>query len=119
MSYSAHILINRSKIHLHVEQLSPEYLRNAGRRPQTSKRTSKSPSNWVGQKKREKERQTGPVHLGWSCEKGKVSKLGRPFTGKVISWDRRGASEPQRRVQQTVCIGQSRESPAETVGAPT
>lgn len=55
MSYSAHVLlINRSKIHLHVEQLSPEYLQNAGRRPQTSKRTSKSPSNWVGQKKERK-----------------------------------------------------------------
>lgn len=43
---------NRSKLHLHVEQLSPKYLRNAGRRPRTSKRISKSPSNWVGQKKK-------------------------------------------------------------------
>ena len=53
-----------------------EHLQNAGRRPQTSQKARNSPRTWVGQKKKEKQRQrigTGPAPVGGSCEGGKVS----------------------------------------------
>ena len=54
-----------------------EHLLNAGRRPQTSQKARKSPRSWVGQKKKEKNRDkrigTGPAPMGGSCEGGKVS----------------------------------------------
>ena len=55
-----------------------EHLLDAGRRPQTSQKAKNSPCTWVGQKKKEKNRDkrigTGPaLPLGWSCEGGKVS----------------------------------------------
>ena len=54
-----------------------EHLLNAGRRPQTSQKARNSPRTWVGQKKKEKNRDKrigmGPAPLGGSCEGGKVS----------------------------------------------
>ena len=66
---------NTSEIHLHVEQLPTKHLLNAGRRPQTSQKARDSPSNWVAQKKKHKDKRigTGPAPLGGSCEGGKVS----------------------------------------------
>ena len=56
---------------------STEHLLNAGRRPQTSQKARNSPHTWVGQKKKEKNRDerigTGPAPVGGSCEGGKVS----------------------------------------------
>ena len=53
---------------IHAEQLL-----NTNRRPQTSKKSSKPPHNWVGQKKKEKEGiWVGPVFQGGRCEGGKV-----------------------------------------------
>ena len=55
-----------------------EHLLNAGRRPQTSQKARHSPRTWVGQKKKEKNREkrigTGSAPLEGSCEGGKVSK---------------------------------------------
>ena len=52
-----------------------EHLLNAGRRPQTSKKARESPHNWVGQKKKKRDKRIrmGPAPLGGSCEGGKVS----------------------------------------------
>ena len=54
-----------------------EHLLNAGRRPQTSQKARNSPRTWVGQKKKEKNRDerigAGPAPLGGSCEGGQVS----------------------------------------------
>ena len=54
-----------------------EHSLNAGRRPQTSQKARNSPRNWVGQNKKEKNRDkrigTGPAPVGGSCEGGKVS----------------------------------------------
>ena len=51
-----------------------EPLLNAGRRPQTSQKAIKSPHNWEGQKKKQRQRiGTGPAPVGGSCEGGKVS----------------------------------------------
>ena len=54
-----------------------EHLVNAGRRPQTSQKSRKSPHAWVRQKKKRKNRDkrigTGPAPVGGSCEGGKVS----------------------------------------------
>ena len=58
------------------ETTPTEHLLNAGRRPQTSQKSRNSPRTWVGQKKKEKNRDkrigTGPVPRGGSCEGGKV-----------------------------------------------
>ena len=52
------------------------HLLNAGRRPQISQKARNSPRTWVGQKKKEKNRDkrigTGPAPVGGSCEGGKV-----------------------------------------------
>ena len=54
-----------------------EHLLNAGTTPQTSQKARNSPRNWVGQKKKRKNRDkrigTGPAPVGGSCEGGKVS----------------------------------------------
>lgn len=51
-----------------------EYLWNAGRRPQTSKRVIKSSHNWGVQKKKEtlKGIEMGAASLGGTYERGKV-----------------------------------------------
>ena len=69
--------------HKYVKNASPrgttptEHLLNAGRIPQTSQKARKSPSTWVGQKKKDKTETKitgmGPARLGGSCEGGKVS----------------------------------------------
>ena len=122
---------NTSEIHLHVEQLKyirntptcgttpTEHLLNAGRRPQTSPKARNSPGTWVGQKKKEKTDKrirTGPAPVGGSSEGGKVSTLGSPFMGRDCGWWRGEASEPQSRVQQQGCRGQSGEIPAQRIG---
>ena len=49
-----------------------EYLLNSEDLKQ-SELQERSPCNWVGQKKKKKERiRTGPVSLGGSCERGAV-----------------------------------------------
>ena len=54
-----------------------EHLLNAGRRPQTPQKARNSPRTWVGQKKKEKNRDKrigmGPAPVGGRCEGGKVS----------------------------------------------
>ena len=70
-------------LHKHIKNISTwgttptEHLLNAGRRPQTSQKARNSPCTWVGQKKKEKNRDkrigTGPAPQGGSCEGGKVS----------------------------------------------
>ena len=54
-----------------------EHLLNAGRRPQTYQKARNSPRNYVGQKKKRKNRDKrigmGPAPLGRSCEGGKAS----------------------------------------------
>ena len=59
---------------------------------------------------------TGPVPLGGSCERGKVpSPWEASFMGEKISWDRKGTSEVQRRVQQPACSRQNRERATQIV----
>ena len=88
-----------------------EHLLNADSGPQTSKRARKSPCNWVRQKKnREEGIRTGPVALGGSCERGKVSLLAGRSVG--TEGDLRSL-----RAWWQVCRGQSKESPARSVGA--
>ena len=43
--------------------------------------------------------------------------LGSHFTGRDCGWQRGEASEPRRRAQQQGCRGQSREIPAQRIGA--
>ena len=60
---------------------------------------------------------TGPAPLGGSCEGGKVSThLEAPSLVKMGVGGGE-ASEPWRRVQQQGCRGQSREIPAQRIGA--
>ena len=69
--------------HKHIKNTSTcgttptEHLLNPGRRPQTFQKARNSPCAWVGQKKKEKNRdkriETGPAPLGGSCEGRKVS----------------------------------------------
>ena len=61
-----------------------EHLLNAGRRPQTSKRARKPPHNWVGQKKKEKERKESGQDL---CSKDGAVKEDRFLhPGKSPHW---------------------------------
>ena len=69
-------------------------------------------------KNRDKRIGVGPAPLGGSCEGGKVSTHIR----KPLHWWKRQvgggeASEPQRRVQQQGCGGQSGEIPTQRMGA--
>ena len=49
--------------------IHPEQLLSTDRRPQTSKKTSNPPHNWVAQKEKEKEAiWVGPAPQGESCE---------------------------------------------------
>ena len=93
----------------------------AGRRPQISEKARNSPCTWVGQKKKEKHRDkrtgTGSAPLAGSCEGGKVSThQGAPSLAEMGAGGGE-ASEPQRRAQQQECRGQSREIPAQRIGA--
>ena len=98
-----------------------EHLLNAGRRPQTSPKARNSPRTWVGQKKKEKtetKEQGRDLYLG----EGVVKEEKVPHTRKPRHWWRWGwvageASEPRRRAQQQGCGGQSREIPAQRIGA--
>ena len=57
---------------------------------------------------------------GWDLHlwEGAVKEAKFPHTRKPPHWQGQwGTSEPQRRVQQQVCGGQSRESPAQRVSA--
>ena len=68
-------------------------------------------------KNRDKRIGTGPALLGGSCEGGSFHTLGSPFVGRDGWWQRGEASEPRRRAQQQWCGGQSREIPAQRMGA--
>ena len=67
---------------------------------------------------RDKRIGTGPAPVGGSCEGGKgFHTLGSPFTGGDCKWQRGEASEPQRRVQQQGCGGQSGQVPTQRISA--
>ena len=51
-------------------------------------------------------------------EEERFLHLGKPFTFRKVGWDRRGASEPQRRAEQPVGGSQSRENTAQMVPCP-
>ena len=77
-----------------------EHLLNAGRRPQTFQKARNSPHTWVGQKKKEKNRDkrigTGTAPVGGSCEGGKVSThYGAPSLAETggSRWGSFGAME--------------------------
>ena len=63
-----------------------EHLLNAGRRPQTSERARKSPHNWVGQKK--KDREKGIWMAGWDLHplEGAVKEEMFLYTGMSSHW---------------------------------
>ena len=98
-----------------------EHLLNAGRRPQTSQKARNSPTYLGRAKEKRKNRDErigmGPAHLGGSCEGGNVSTHKEApslvETRGVVG----GASEPWRRAQPQGCRGQSREIPAQKIGA--
>ena len=81
----------------------------------------KLPHTWVGQKKKGKTKtkeKRQDLHL-WE---GAVKEEKFPHTRKLLHWQRRGggggeSSEPRRRAQQQGCRGQSREIPAQRIGA--
>ena len=60
-----------------------EYLLNAGRRPQTSQKARKSPRTWVGQKKKERQKnREGTCPSGRELWRRKTfHTIGSPFTG--------------------------------------
>ena len=100
-----------------------EHLLNVGRRPQTSQKAKNSPRTWVGQKKKEEQRQKNRDEI---CTSGRelwrresFHTLGSPFTGRDRGWGVAAgeASEPRRRAQQQGCRGQSWEIPAERISA--
>lgn len=79
-----------------------EYLLNTGRIPQTAERARKSPGNRIGKKIKKKMRKEWaetctPGRELWK-RKGSCT-LGSPLTSEICR-DGRGASEPQRRMQQ-------------------
>ena len=54
--------------------------------------------------------------MGGSCEGGSFHTLGSPFTAETVGgWGK--ASETRRRAQPQGCRGQSREIPAQRIGA--
>ena len=63
-----------------------EHILNAGRKPQTSQKARKSPHTWVGQKEKEKIRET--KELGWDLclWEGDVKEEMFPYTGKSPHW---------------------------------
>ena len=88
---------NTSKTHLHVEWFTQKILLNAEKRPQDSDRARKSPCNWVGQKKKEKEKRNwvrkGHRTCAPSLELGKKKSsciLESLPTGRESNWDRGG-----------------------------
>ena len=106
---------NTSEIHLHVEQL----LLNTGRRTQTSRKARKSPRTWVGQKKKQRQKnRDGTCTSGRELWRRKgFHTLGSPFADRDCGWQRGEASEPRRRAQQQGCGGQSGEIPARRLGS--
>ena len=77
-----------------------------------------SPHNqiwWQKKKKRKPDRACDPGRKLWK-RKGSLT-LGSPFTGREISWDRKGASEAWRRRQQQVSSRQNRERLAQRICA--
>ena len=71
-----------------------EYLLNAGRRPQTSERARKSLHNWVGQKK--KEREKGIWMAGWDLHpwEGAMKEEMFLYTGVSPHWQ---GDQPRQR----------------------
>ena len=74
-----------------------------------------------GKRKKEKQRQKnrdGTCTSGRELWRGKgFHTLGRPFAGRDCRWRRGEGSESRRRAQQQGCRGQSREIPAQRIGA--
>jgi len=63
-------------------------------------------------KEKEKRNWNGSLYAGKELGKRRGSlALGSPFTGGDMSWNRKGASEAQRRVRQPPCSKQNRERP--------
>ena len=65
-----------------------EHLLNAGRRPQTSQKARNSPRNWVGQKKKQTQKnRDGTCTAGRELWRRKgFHTLGSPFTGGDRGW---------------------------------
>lgn len=80
----------------------------------------KSPRSQVGWKKEERTKQDRTCPLKESWKKSKFFMLWKaPSTSGVISEDREGASETQRKTQQLVCCRQNRERPAQAIWSTT
>ena len=74
---------------------------NTGRAPQTAERARNSPGNRIGKKiKRKMRKESGWDLHPWegAVEEEGFLTLGSPLTSEICL-DRRGASEPQRRMQ--------------------
>ena len=99
-----------------------EYLLNTGRRPQTTEGPRKSPCNQVWKKIKTKTttKELGHKVCPWerAGEEERFLHLEKPFTFRKVGWDRRGASEPQRRAEQPVGGSQGRENTARMVPCP-
>ena len=97
-----------------------EHLLNTGRRPQTSQKARNSPRTWVGQKKKQRQKnRDGTCTSGRELWRRKgFHTLGSPFAGRDRRWRGAGeALEPRRRAQQQGCGGQSGEIPTQRISA--
>ena len=95
-----------------------EYLLNAGRRPQTSPKARNSPRTWVGQKKKQRQKnRDGTCPSGRELWRRKsFHTLGSPFTGGDGGWQG-GSFRATEESAATGCGGQSGEIPAQRIRA--
>ena len=97
---------------------STEHLLNAGRRPQTSQKAKNCPLTWVGQKKKQRQKnRNGTCTSGRELWRRKsFHTLGSPFTGRNRRWAR-GKLQSHGGECSDGCRGQSREIPSQRIGA--
>ena len=111
--------------HKHIRNTSTcgttptEHLLNTGRRPQASQKTRNSPRTWVGQKKKQRQKNRDRTFTSgrelWR-RKG-FHTLEAPSRAETAGVRGGEASEPRRRAQPQGCGGQSGEIPAQRIGA--
>ena len=91
-----------------------EHPLNAGRRRQTSQKARNSPRTWVGQKKKEKQRQKnrdGTCTSGRELERRKgFHTLGSPFAGGDCGWQRGSFGATEERAATGVWKAKRRDS---------
>lgn len=112
--------------HKHIKNTSTNgrilkgHLLNTSRRPQIPGRMRKISTQPGRVKERRKDEAGQDLSPERKLEKSKVFMLWKaPSTSGVISEDREGASETQRKMQQLVCCRQNRDRPAQAIWSTT